>query len=375
LKGSANLTVGSSQLRWVILLLVIAVVLPTIGLLWFINQAVKNERLAVRQKLVAAYQDKLEAATQKTADTWSKHLEFLNSIEADAHPCKTFVSLVIDNKYNGLIVYDAKGPLIYPTMFNDSSSAKEMAEVFDQAWQLEFFEQKYDQAALLYNQNVGSSNNYIHLTALVSKSRCLAKLGRLDEAIDECKKAAFSPLEKQGDVQILVLIGNARLLLLNFLQQNEKYADLFEETFKKLFSGLYITDETGPALPANCNVFLGQKALEFLKEYPSLKDKLKLDVEKLDRLVAAEQLSIDIARHFPTAQSLITLQEDKFQQLKVPEHTIYSLYHKSGKNIYLLLLSQENICSAFGDYQRAFADSDSVYRIIGGSGRFVAGVS
>ncbi len=42
----------SNQLRWVILLLAIAVILPTVCLLWFMTQAVKNERLAFRQKLI-----------------------------------------------------------------------------------------------------------------------------------------------------------------------------------------------------------------------------------------------------------------------------------------------------------------------------------
>ncbi|MHC4737505.1 MAG: hypothetical protein ACYS9Y_01235 [Planctomycetota bacterium] len=50
---------GSSQLRWVILLLGVAVVLPTVCLLWFMTQAVKNERLAVRQRLMDVYQEKV----------------------------------------------------------------------------------------------------------------------------------------------------------------------------------------------------------------------------------------------------------------------------------------------------------------------------
>jgi len=39
------------------LLLAIAVVLPSVCLLWFMNQAVKNVQLAARQKLINAYSD------------------------------------------------------------------------------------------------------------------------------------------------------------------------------------------------------------------------------------------------------------------------------------------------------------------------------
>ena len=38
-----------------VLLLAIAVILPTVCLLWFMSQAVKNERLAVKQKLTDIY--------------------------------------------------------------------------------------------------------------------------------------------------------------------------------------------------------------------------------------------------------------------------------------------------------------------------------
>jgi hypothetical protein len=39
---------NTDQLRWVAVLLATAVILPTVCLLWFMTQAVKNERVAVR---------------------------------------------------------------------------------------------------------------------------------------------------------------------------------------------------------------------------------------------------------------------------------------------------------------------------------------
>ena len=55
-----NVTNNHDQLRPVILLLAVAVILPTVCLLWFMTQAVKNERLAVRQKLVDHYRRETE---------------------------------------------------------------------------------------------------------------------------------------------------------------------------------------------------------------------------------------------------------------------------------------------------------------------------
>ena len=60
MKNRQALDTGYSQLRWVILLLAIAVILPTVCLLWFITQAVKNERLAVQQKLINVDRTEIE---------------------------------------------------------------------------------------------------------------------------------------------------------------------------------------------------------------------------------------------------------------------------------------------------------------------------
>jgi len=58
-------TTRRSQLQW-LALLAVAVVLPTVSLLWFMSRVIANERLVVRQKLTALYQDKLTDASAKT---------------------------------------------------------------------------------------------------------------------------------------------------------------------------------------------------------------------------------------------------------------------------------------------------------------------
>jgi hypothetical protein len=53
------------QLRSVILLLAIAVILPTVCLLWFMTQAVKNVRFAAQQRVIDSYQKELTNADAK----------------------------------------------------------------------------------------------------------------------------------------------------------------------------------------------------------------------------------------------------------------------------------------------------------------------
>ena len=52
------------------LVLVLVVLAPSVCLLWFMNQAVQNERLAVRQKLVDAYRGHLALAQERLDGHW-----------------------------------------------------------------------------------------------------------------------------------------------------------------------------------------------------------------------------------------------------------------------------------------------------------------
>jgi hypothetical protein len=50
---------------WVVLLLAAAVILPTVCLLWFMTTAVRNERLAMRQRMENIYQNHLKTLAQE----------------------------------------------------------------------------------------------------------------------------------------------------------------------------------------------------------------------------------------------------------------------------------------------------------------------
>jgi hypothetical protein len=64
------------------LLLLLAVLVPSVCLLWFINQAVQNERLAVRQKLVDVYRVNLALVQNQVEAYWRQTAGALDA-EAD----------------------------------------------------------------------------------------------------------------------------------------------------------------------------------------------------------------------------------------------------------------------------------------------------
>jgi hypothetical protein len=377
---------GYGQMRWVMLLLAIAVIVPTVCLLWFMSQVVKNERLAVRQKLVTFYQGQLAKTIEKTDDKWSQNCKSLDTEESETPPYQRFVSTVGRNGCDGLIIYDATGKRLYPLLSVDVNKPAESSEMLSDAWELEFVERRFAEAAKLYEQKAQAYNDYVRLDALIGKSRSLAKLGKLAEAVEECRQVAFSPLEETGDAAMLVLIGNARLLMMKFMEGNTKYDALFRETFHKLISMVYTANKTanksGAVLPADHNLFLAQKAVEILRENSfldsrlagALKDKTEPVGSRIEKLIAAEERSIRIAEHFPTAAGLDNWKVDQFQRLQVGKEVIFGLYHKNRDGSLLVSLCGESIASALSHYENTFKDSDVICRVVDDSGGLRTGL-
>src|SRR5664280_390362 len=113
---SSKLTIGAGRPSgsWLMLLLLLAALLPSVCLLWFMNQAVHNERLAVRQKLTDAYranlslvQNQLDVHLRQTAST----------LEADASRFTApalFAQQVRAGLADAVICFDSSTNVIYP---------------------------------------------------------------------------------------------------------------------------------------------------------------------------------------------------------------------------------------------------------------------
>jgi len=98
---------------WPVLgLLMVAVLVPTGCLVWFMTEAMRTERLAVRQRLVEAYQPRLQDLANRVAEDWNRRLEAVT--DADGTPAGLFRKLVSDGTVDALIVYNADGKLLYP---------------------------------------------------------------------------------------------------------------------------------------------------------------------------------------------------------------------------------------------------------------------
>ena len=159
MKTEGKISSGYNQLRWVVLLLAIAVILPTVCLLWFMTQAVRNERLAVRQKLTDVYQQQLDILSKGVDALWSGRIGLVEQETAvKRQPVEMFDLLAgRDNGTGGskicdaIIIYDSNGKLVYPAA-GDSDYTGELSEEFNEAWGVEFTDEDFPVAIQLYEQ-------------------------------------------------------------------------------------------------------------------------------------------------------------------------------------------------------------------------------
>src|SRR3989339_382418 len=93
-----HLNPGYGQFGWVVLLLAVAVILPTVCLLWFMSEVVKSERLGVRQRLVTPYENQLVEAAGKAEEQWVEYCRLLER-RSSVHFYRQLVSAAVQSDY------------------------------------------------------------------------------------------------------------------------------------------------------------------------------------------------------------------------------------------------------------------------------------
>ena len=111
-------------------LLLIVVLVPTTCLLWFMNRAIENERLAMSKTLEDAYRRDLAEAQTRLELFWHNRLADMDKLSSgDSISLKTapaiFARCVRSGWSDSVICYDAQDQLCYPAAHLISSNQNE----------------------------------------------------------------------------------------------------------------------------------------------------------------------------------------------------------------------------------------------------------
>jgi len=360
-------------MRWVILLLAAAVLLPTVCLLWFITKTVENVRLAARQRLADFYEQKLKEISVSLDSAVSSRVEIADEMFDANRPYGFFRQVVLEKGWDGVLLYGSEGRRIYPALNADSSlpaaSEMELAE----AWKLEFVQQKQEDALKAYRKKADSNDTRLQIKAIIGQSRCLAKLDKWDEAIEMCRQVTSIDPNKETKSEANELIADARLLLLKFLKRDVKNVSLFRNTFRQLAEGVYPANEPVISIPADKNFFLARRVLEVYGANKFLQEENESLMEQIGLLAEAERLSIKIAETLDGGSVPESNRRGYFHRLIAVEQPVYALSYQKGQHIVLVTARHDTVVNLLHYYKDSFTESDVVLRVSDESGRTILG--
>ncbi|MHC4103909.1 MAG: hypothetical protein ACYSR9_03130, partial [Planctomycetota bacterium] len=319
----------SNNLRWVVLLLAIAIILPTVCLLWFMSQAVGNERLAVRQKLTVAYQQRLEILSNRIDALWSARISVIEDETAVQHqPIEIFDRLTgrdsgtnDPNICNAVIIYDRMGKLVYPVTGGDDYP-NEFPPGFNLAWNAEFTDEDFTRAIRMYEQFVDSVDDgyYLRYSALLGQIRCLRKSGEFDQAVTLCREMAYGQTPEDVEdvgVSSIALIAKARILLINLKSQTQEGVGR-SDLENLIGSAINYIPGSGSGfllMPSGTRIFLLRKALEII-EKSEWAQELNAQVLRAKELLSAEELTAAAIDRYDTGTASEPLSEKYADELE-----------------------------------------------------------
>jgi len=366
MRNKFNNNPATSQLRWVILLLAITVILPTVCLLWFMTEAVKNERLAVRQKLIDVYQEKSRPLVEHLQQ---KYLEFEQGIQRleEVSPFSFFVDFCNYKEYaEGLVIYDNNDQIIFPVLSEKTYHID--AKKFKKAWTAEFVDGDYIKAAKEYEQKImGSSIPYEVFYGRSAMIRCYEKAEAIEKAIDLCRELAY-PGKHIADEFAWSDVIRARLRLVQLYQKHDTI--VFEKEAVQLLS-----DVTGnlqkKTLISEVRVFVLSKLIELIDE-AGLGQKQLERIVTAEKMLQAELMSLHAAENLLTKAVLGRLQEKTLRTIDDSQQT-YGMLFKTGNRKVVLICQRSSIASVLKYIAERLSDSTATVSVFDDQSKVVFG--
>lgn len=308
---------GHGRELWpVLLLLLVAVIVPTLCVLWFMKQAMRNERLAVRQKIEDAYRPQLDKVVERLETYWQEKVKALAEVDPAVEAPETFASLVKNGVCDSAIIYDSSGQLRYPaaaqmpTVEQEDNSAE-----WVKAGQLEYGQNNPSAAAEAYAKIAEQSTDAsIVARALQARARCLTKAGQTEAAIKILTDTLTDT--KYGDANDTngrLIVPNAELFALRLMDDPAHPG--YKKTVELLVGRLM--DYSDSAMPSNQRRFLMGQLQTLVPDCPPFPT---LNAENL----AADYLESN--PQIPNGLSLMHTRLPELWQLASADKTVIALF-------------------------------------------------
>jgi len=222
-------------------------------LLWFMNAAMRNERLAAQQTLAEVCKTRLSERTTRFQTDWENGTEPLDAIAAQDAPSAVFAKCVLSGKVDSVLVFDEQGHLTYP---NSAFPAKSSSTPLDPRWaeanRAEFLHKDFVAASKLYEALSPNLDGNVAARALQGQIRCLAQSDEKQAAIRLVEKLRSPAFRMATDGQGRLIALNCELMALELI--GDRSSSAFQSAATHLES--LLRDYDNPALAAPQRRFL-----------------------------------------------------------------------------------------------------------------------
>jgi signal transduction histidine kinase len=244
---------GHDRASWLaLLLLLVALLAPTAGVLWFMNEAVNNQRDVARQKLAEAYRGQLALVRDRLEAYWEKRASDLER-KAGAVAAVAFQSCVTERLADSAVFLNPLGGVAYPSGPSFLPAAKEQhPEAWVEARRLENTPGRLAAAAEAYARiAVQAKDTPEAARAIQAQVRSLVQGGETEAALRLIEQQFASPhLARAADLQGRSIAADEQLLAVNLTRGQEGQ---HEESIRRLDGTLA---DYGVPMPSSQRLFL-----------------------------------------------------------------------------------------------------------------------
>ena len=262
--------IGHDLRLWPMLsLLLIVVLTPTACLLWFMNRAIENERLAMRTTLEDAYRRDLAGTQAQLERFWQEQVKNMETAAEQEISSAVFAHCVRSGWADSVVCYDDHGRPIYPAPPTAPSDQTNAASAdWLEARRLEYNANDPAAAAKAYAaiaRKAGDVN--LAARALQAQTRCLVQSGDRQAAIELITNTLTNEKYAQAvDFQGRLIVPNVQLMALQLMggQEHPGFNQLTVELQKRL------NDYNNTTMSGAQRLFLMQQIKRLMGEHVNL---------------------------------------------------------------------------------------------------------
>jgi two-component system, OmpR family, phosphate regulon sensor histidine kinase PhoR len=275
--------------------LVFGVLVPSACILWFMVEAMQNERLAAQQKIINIYQEQLNNINLLWENHWLNRVETLDQVERDVPDRELFSTLIHQNQAASLIIHSSKQSSGYPKLNTISDPFEVKSKALSLAKTFEFREKDYSAAIEIYQTIAQNGENpTLRARAYQAWSRCLLKIHKPQQALEILTKELSQPqFSGSASAQGRLIVANALLQARGIIKREATNTDRLMAIEERLVT---LVNDYNNALPAKQRLFimnrLGSQKInfpthqaetladEYLESVPSPINKSLLEITK-----------------------------------------------------------------------------------------------